>query len=123
MVSFESVVNVKTMLVLRSKVNACALGCMAGSLMKARRKEQKQGWMNLLGQAQASLEACLEAGAGQANAGRQQLGRERFSLCSLCLSQCYKFRSCLDPETVCRPEGTAAASRRDGKRGEMDPLW
>lgn len=45
------------------------------------------------------------------------IGRD-FFLCSVCLSQYYKFRSCLDPETVWRPEGTAAASRREGKEGQ-----
>lgn len=45
------------------------------------------------------------------------IGRD-FFLCSVCLSQYYKFRSCLDLETVWRPEGTAAASRREGKEGQ-----
>lgn len=50
--------------------------------------------------------------------GGSRLDRERFFLCSVCLSQYYKFRSCLDPEIVWRPEGTAAAGRREVKEGQ-----
>ena len=50
--------------------------------------------------------------------GGSRLDGERLFLCSVCLSQYYKFRSCLDPETVWRPEGTAAASRREVKEGQ-----
>lgn len=61
----------------------------------------------------------MEAAGGQAKAGRQQAGwGEIFFLCLICLSQHYKFRSYLDPETVWRPEATAAASRREVKEGQ-----
>lgn len=54
--------------------------------------------------------------------GSSWTGRD-FFLCSVCFSQYYKFRSCLDPETVWRPEGTAAASRHEVRGEQAGPPW
>jgi len=61
-------------------------------------------------------------GPGQRGEAAGWMGRY-FCLCSVCLSEYYKFRSCLDLKTVWRPEATAAANRREGKEGKMDPPW
>lgn len=60
----------------------------------------------------------MEAAGGQAKAGGSRLDGEKFFLRLVCLSRYYKFRSYLDPETVWRPEGTTAASRREVKEGQ-----
>ena len=91
---------------------------MAESWAKKWRREEKRGWGNFLEQVKASLGSLSGSGSRPGQQGGSRLDGERLFLCSVCLSQYYKFRSCLDPETVWRPEGTAAASRREVKEGQ-----